>query len=76
MERLHLILAVLYFRYVNLKGRSCTISGSFTRQVERCSCFIRKVVLKAFKSSKEMSWLPTIDDTEKMSTEKPCFQWK
>ena len=32
--------------------------------------FIRKVVLKAFKSSKEMLWPPTIDDIEKMSTEK------
>ena len=32
--------------------------------------FIREVVLKAFKSSKEMPWPPTIDDIEKMSTEK------
>ena len=32
--------------------------------------FIREVILKAFKSSKEMHWPPTIDDIEKMSTEK------
>ena len=32
--------------------------------------FIREVVLKAFKSSKEMSWPPSIDDIEKMLTEK------
>ena len=32
--------------------------------------FIREVILKAFKSSKEMPWPPTIDDIEKMSTEK------
>ena len=30
--------------------------------------FIREGIVKAFKSSKEMPWPPTIDDIEKMST--------
>ena len=32
--------------------------------------FIREVILKAFKSSKEMPWSPITDDIEKMLTEK------
>ena len=32
--------------------------------------FIREVVLKAFKTSKEMPRVPTVDDIERMSTEK------
>ena len=32
--------------------------------------FIKEVVLKAFKSSKEIPWPPTIDDIDKTSTEK------
>ena len=32
--------------------------------------FIREVILKAFKSSKEMPWPSAVDEIEKMSTEK------
>ena len=44
-----------------------TASGDKLKDV---GTFIREVVLKAFKSSKEMPWPPMIDNIEKMWTEK------
>ena len=40
-----------------------TASGDKLKDV---GTFIREVVLKAFKSSKEMPWPPMIDNIEKM----------
>ena len=62
MERLRLIFNGLYF----LKGLSCIKSGSLTHE----ATFIREVILKTFKFSKELPCSLTINDFEKMSTEK------
>ena len=34
------------------------------------AAFLREVILNAFKNSKEMHWPPSVDDIEKMATEK------
>ena len=48
-----------------------TLSLWEVKKLHDVTTFIREVVLKAvFKSSKEMPWPPTIEDIEKMSTEK------
>ena len=49
---------------------SKAVAAASEDKLKDIATFIREVVLKAFKSSKEIPWFLSIDNIEKMSTEK------
>ena len=85
-ERLHLNLAGLQFRDVNLKGRSYVISDSFRGQVKRCrylhkrSCSWSIQILKrnALATYDRQYWEDVNWKTYRGTGEvpQPYFQWK